>query len=208
MRVVGNALLWLLSVSVAAYAVIVYAFLPLGAAVEPSMRAGFATHATAVYLHAFAASVALLLGPLQFAAGFRREHPQIHRWLGRAYLGIGVLVGGISALYLAQFAHGGPAARMGFAALGVAWLYTGVRAFLAIRSAAVAEHRRWMIRNFALTFGAVMLRLYIPASVAAGADFDRAYAIVAWLCWVPNLLLAEWLSNRSGSRSGSPRPAL
>ena len=101
MRVVGNALLWFLSVSVAAYAVFVYAFLPLGAAVEPGMRAGFAAHATGVYLHAFAAAVALLLGPLQFSAGFRRNHAPIHRWLGRAYLGIGVLVGGVSALYLA-----------------------------------------------------------------------------------------------------------
>src|SRR5688572_29381206 len=128
MRVVGGILLWLLSLGVAVYAVAAYSFLPLGATIEPGMRAGFAAHATGVYLHAFAASVALLLGPLQFSMDFRRDHARIHRWLGRAYLGIGVLVGGLSALYLAQFAFGGPAARMGFSVLGLAWLYTGVRA--------------------------------------------------------------------------------
>ncbi|RPI59860.1 MAG: DUF2306 domain-containing protein [Lysobacterales bacterium] len=203
MRVVGRTLLWFLSVGVAAYALVAYAFLPLGTTVEPGMRAGFAVHATGVYVHAFAASVALLLGPLQFSASFRRDHARIHRWLGRAYLGIGVLIGGFSALYLAQFAYGGPAARIGFGVLGLAWLYTGVRAFLAIRSGAVAEHRRWMTRNFALTFAAVMLRLYLPVAVAAGADFELAYAIIAWLCWAPNLLIAEWLFN--GTQA--PRPA-
>jgi len=79
MRVVGTTLLWFLSIGVAVYAVAAYAFLPLGTTVEPSMRAGFAAHATGVYLHAFAASVALLLGPLQFSAGLRREHARIHR---------------------------------------------------------------------------------------------------------------------------------
>ena len=175
MRVAGRVLLWFLSIGVAAYAVFAYAFLPLGTTVEPGMR-----------------------------AGFRKDHARIHRWLGRAYLGFGVLVGGLSALYLAQFAYGGPAARIGFGALGLAWLYTGLRAFLAIRSGAVADHRRWMIRNFALTFAAVMLRLYLPVSLAAGADFERAYAVIAWLCWVPNLLLVEWLFNRSRP----PRPAI
>jgi uncharacterized membrane protein len=201
MRVVGRNVLWFLSIGVGVYALAAYSFLPLGTTVEPSMRAGFAAHATGVYLHAFAASVALLLGPLQFSARFRSKHAGIHRWLGRAYLAIGVLVGGLSALYLAQFAHGGAAARLGFGALGLAWLYTGVRAFLAIRAGAVAEHRRWMIRNFALTFAAVMLRVYLPVSIAAGAEFEQAYALIAWLCWVPNLLIAEWLFN---SRSPSP----
>jgi hypothetical protein len=120
MRVVGRALLWFFSVGVAAYAVVAYAFLPLGTTVEAGMRAGFAAHATGVYVHAFAASVALLLGPLQFSASFRRDHAHIHRWLGRVYLGIGVLIGGFSALYLAQFAYGGPVARIGFGALGLA----------------------------------------------------------------------------------------
>jgi hypothetical protein len=60
-----------------------------------------------------------------------------------------------------------------------------------------------MTRNFALTFAAVMLRLYLPIAVAAGADFELAYAIIAWLCWVPNLLVADWLLN--GTQV--PRPA-
>jgi hypothetical protein len=49
-----------------------------------------------------------------------------------------------------------------------------------------------MIRSFALTFAAVTLRLYLPASQIAGMPFPAAYSAIAWLCWVPNLLVAEW----------------
>jgi hypothetical protein len=54
-----------------------------------------------------------------------------------------------------------------------------------------------MIRNFALAFAAVMLRLYLPMAFAAGADFEESYRAIAWLCWVPNVLVAEWLVKRS-----------
>jgi uncharacterized membrane protein len=196
MRAVAAALLWFLSLSVAVYALAAYTLLPLGATIDPGMRPSFVAHATAVHLHAFAASTALLLGPLQLWTKLRAARPALHRWMGRAYLGIGVLVGGLSGLYLALFAYGGVSARLGFGALAAAWLYTGVRAFLAIRAGAVAEHRRWMCRNFALTFAAVMLRLYVPAAVVAGAEFEQAYTVIAWLCWVPNLLVIEWFLRR------------
>jgi uncharacterized membrane protein len=196
MRAVAAALLWFLSLSVAVYALAAYTLLPLGATIDAGMRPSFAAHATAVYLHAFAASTALLLGPLQLSTRLRAARPAVHRWTGRAYLAVGVLGGGLSGLYLAQFAYGGVAARLGFGALAAAWLYTGLRAFLAIRAGAVAEHRRWMFRNFALTFAAVMLRLYVPAAVVAGAEFEHAYTVIAWLCWVPNLLVIEWFLRR------------
>jgi hypothetical protein len=66
-------------------------------------------------------------------------------------------------------------------------------AYLAIREGDVTRHRRWMVRNFALTFAAVTLRLYLPASAGAGLGFGPAYAAIAWLCWVPNLVVAEWI---------------
>lgn len=191
MRATGTALLYLFSLSIGAYAAIGYGVAPLGALVHPDMKAEFVAHPLGVYLHVFSAAVALLLGPFQFWAGLRRDHIRIHRWSGRLYLGFGVLLGGLSGLYIAQFAFGGPVARLGFAMLAVCWLYTGLRGFLAIRRGAPGEHRRWMLRNFALAFAAVMLRLYVPATVAAGIDFAAAYAAIAWLCWLPNLLLVE-----------------
>jgi hypothetical protein len=58
-----------------------------------------------------------------------------------------------------------------------------------------------MVRNFALTFAAVTLRLWLPTAIIAGAPFELAYPVIAWLCWVPNLLLAELLLRQT------PHPA-
>jgi hypothetical protein len=66
-----------------------------------------------------------------------------------------------------------------------------------------------MIRNFALTYAAVTLRLWLALLIAgqgvfatgqfdAGAAFTNAYVIVPFLCWVPNILVAELLIARWG----------
>ena len=191
----GRILLYFLAFGVAGYAAFVYGVLPLGSLVHPDMQATFLAHSTGIYTHAFASIVALVLGPFQFSAHLRTKHTDLHRWLGRTYLAVGVLVGGLAGLYMSQYAYGGPVARLGFASLAIFWLYSGLRAYLAIRRGAVHEHRKWMVRNFALTFAAVMLRLYLPASMAAGIEFAVAYPVIAWLCWVPNVLFAEWRYN-------------
>lgn len=191
-----SACVYALALGVAAYAIWAYAFLPLGKLMGPEMRANFLAHRIGIYTHVFAATAALILGPLQFSAWLRRRHPRLHRMSGRVYLGVGVGCGGAAALYMSTFAYGGAAAKLGFATLAAAWLYTGFRAYRAIRAGAVAEHRRWIVRNFALTLAAVTLRIYLPISGLSGVPFALAYPVIAWLCWVPNLLVAEWAFAR------------
>lgn len=179
-----------LALAVVAYAILVYGFLPLGQMVSPETRANFQAQPVGIYTHVFASAVALLLGPLQFYRRLRQRLPRMHRMTGRIYL-LGVGLGGLAGLYMAMFAYGGIVAKLGFAALAVAWLYTGTQAYRAIRRGAIAEHQRWMIRNFALTLAAVTLRILLPTAGLAGISFVLAYPAIAWLCWVPNLLLAE-----------------
>jgi uncharacterized membrane protein len=190
------ALLILLSLGVAAYAVVVYALLPLGANLHPAMRAVFEAYPIGIYVHVFASAVALALGPFQFSARLRARRLNLHRWLGRIYLGVGVLIGGIAGLFMAFHAFGGPVAKLGFGLLAAGWLYTGARAYLAIRAGRVVVHRRWMVRNFALTFAAVTLRIYLPGAFISGTPMEVSYPVIAWLCWVPNLVVAEWLLRR------------
>jgi len=200
MRAVKFVIWYLLAIGVAGYAVFAYGFLPLGSVVHPDMKANFIQHSTGIYIHAFAAALAMLLGPLQFTTQIRERYTTWHRWLGRCYLGIGVLVGGLAGIYMAQFAYGGVMARLGFATLAIIWLYTGVRAYLAVRRGDIQQHHRWMIRNYALTFAAVTLRIYIPASMASDLEFDLVYPFIAWLCWLPNLVFVEW-RHVQGQRS-------
>jgi uncharacterized membrane protein len=193
-----------LCLGVSAYALAAYGFLPLGALLHPDMRASFEAHEAAIRLHIFASVAALALGPLQFSTGLRSRRPRLHRLMGRAYLGVGVLLGGASGLYVAQFAFGGAATRLAFTLLALAWLFTGWSAYAAIRRGEVVAHRAWMLRNFALTFAAVMLRLYLPVAMAGGIAFEAAYPVIAWLCWVPNLIAVEaWQRWRGIFRAGN-----
>lgn len=192
-RSAAAAAVLLLSLGVAGYALVMYSLVPLGKFLHPDMRAAFEANRAVVYVHVFASSVALILGPFQLMETLRARRLNLHRWMGRLYLGVGVLLGGLAGLHMAFFAYGGLVSQLGFGALAAAWLYTGLRAYLAIRAKDVALHRRWMLRNFALAFGAVTLRLWLPGSVAAGVPFELAYPAIAWLCWVPNLVVAEYL---------------
>jgi hypothetical protein len=150
--------------------------------------------------------VTLLLGPMQFMDGLRYRMPRLHILGGKVYL-FGVLIGGLAGLYMAFHAYGGIVATMGFAVLAVVWLLTGLWALLAIKRRRIVEHRNWMVRNFALAMAAVTLRAYLGIGVVAGVPFDTLYPILAWICWVPNLFVAEWIirsMNRTGTGGGEP----
>ena len=161
-------------------------------------RAVYMAHITMLMIHIVGAMLAILIGPFQFLPGLRKGRwLKVHRWLGRSYL-LCILFGGLSGLYMAQFAYGGIISRLGFAALAILWLYSGCRAYKHIRNKEIEQHRQWMIRNYALTFAGVMLRVWVPLSMGLGFDFVSSYMLIGWLCWVPNLLVAEWIIRRAG----------
>lgn len=194
MRLISSLIFFLLAIGTALYALVAYGLFPLGALVHPDMLTAFQTHVVGVYTHVFASLWALALGPFQFLPAIRQRRPMLHRWTGRIYL-IAVLVGGLSGLYLAQFSFGGMISHTGFTLLALVWLVSGVMAYRAIRRRDFTDHRRWMVRNYALTFAAVTLRLYLGVFLAAGVAFETFYPWLAWLCWIPNLLIAEWYFN-------------
>jgi uncharacterized membrane protein len=163
----------------------------------PQQRAVYVAHLTFLMTHIIASMLAILVGAFQFLPGLRKGRlTKIHRWLGRTYL-LSILFGGLSGLYMAQFAHGGIISELGFGVLACLWLYTGFRAYKDIRNKNVEGHRQWMIRNYALTFAGVMLRVWVPVSGATGIDFTTAYIAIAWLCWIPNLIFAQWVISRT-----------
>ncbi len=151
----------------------------------------FARH-TCLLLHASFSAIALLAGPWQFLPGWRSRWPAVHRWVGRIYC-MAVVAGWVASLPLAFHAQTGIVASAGFVALGVVWISTTAAAYLAIRSGQVTRHREWMIRSYAATAAAITLRSYLPMLMVAKVPLTTSYPLVAWLCWIPNLLLAEWL---------------
>jgi len=93
---------------------------------------------------------------------------------------------------IALNAAGGIVANAGFALLSVLWIAFAANAIRLTMAGRIAAHRRWIIRSFALTFAAVTLRLYIPGFLLGGMDYTAASSYLAWMCWAPNLIFAEW----------------
>lgn len=147
------------------------------------------------YSHILFGGIPLLLGWTQFSKKWRAKKLNLHRLFGKLYV-ITVLISGIAGLYISYYATGSVYTKLGFALLAIAWLVTTIMAYLAIKNKKINKHQKWMIRSYALTFAAVTLRLWLPILPLFGLDFDESYAIVAWLCWVPNLFFAELLVAR------------
>jgi uncharacterized membrane protein len=166
----------------------------------PEQKVVYMLHTTGLLMHIVGAMLAVMIGPFQFLPKSRsRRFLNVHRWLGRTYL-VAVLVGGLGGLYMAPLSYGGLPTHLGFASLGVLWLSSGWKAYRHIRRKEIEPHREWMMRNYALTFAGVMLRVWMPLLTTIGFEFLPSYLVVAWLCWVPNLLVAEWMIRRRRAR--------
>ncbi|MFN0180268.1 MAG: DUF2306 domain-containing protein [Gemmatimonadales bacterium] len=172
----------------------------------PDLAESFRAHAWGIGTHAGFGALAMVLGPWQFRRG-PGWHRGRHRWIGRGYLIACGLSGG-AGLYLAPYTFGGMTTHLGFGSLAVVLLLVSSLGFLAIRQRRVDAHREWMIRSYALIFAAVTLRFELPLLSAALGDFLPAYRIIAWMCWVPNLLAAEWYIRRTRTAARATLPTL
>jgi len=158
-----------------------------------------------LFVHVAGAATALLLGPLNFLTGVRRRLPWLHRWIGRTYV-VGCLVGAVGGLVSAFGTFAGPIATAGFGSLAVIWFIANVQGWRTAMARDFTGHRAWMIRSFAMTFGAVTLRLYLPLFPLLGVSFVDGYRAVSFLAWVPNLILAELYIR--GAFRAPQRPAV
>ena len=165
----------------------------------PELVDSFKARPWGIYPHVIVGMLGLALGPLQF-------HPRIqmrtalHRTIGKVYVGIAMLVG-LVGLYMAWYSFGGPITHMGFGLLAVGVLVTTWTAYRLVRARQFRKHREWMIRSYALMFGAVTLRLWLPLFIIGyQGQFLPAYRWIAWVSWVPNLLVAELYIRRTRTR--------
>jgi len=200
MRKISWGVMTALAAIIAVYAIAVLAVPSMR---PPFLQQRFLIMPVAATLHLSASAVALLAGALQHNSTIRGRFLDFHRWLGRTYV-VAVLFGGIAAFALATASQYGLPTHVGFGLLAVLWLTATGMAYWRIRAGDQASHQRWMIRSYALTFAAVTLRIYLPVSQIVGIPFEPAYQTIAWLCWVPNLVVAEWLILQRRERVSVP----
>jgi uncharacterized membrane protein len=191
-RRIGWALLLLGAVLAAAHAVIVVTVDGYG---DPISKARMFAIPAVGYAHMLGGAIASIIGPFQFLKSIRRRHPRWHVWMGRVYLTL-VAASALAGLYLSPGSYASNTFGIAFILLALAWLYTGTKAYMTIRARDVEAHRRWMIRNYALTYSAVTLRFQMPLLILGGMSPVLALNVVGWTCWVPTLIAVEWWMRR------------
>jgi hypothetical protein len=152
----------------------------------------------AYYSHVLISGIILVAGFFQLFPKSSSKYKRIHRIMGYIYV-MGILFfaapGGV---VMSLFIGRGAWVLASFITLSILWFYFTSKAFSEIRKRDIAAHKLWMWRSYALTFSAVTLRLYIFIT-SYGFDLSKsqAYATLAWMSWVPNLILVEILMKRS-----------
>lgn len=150
------------------------------------------------YSHVLIAGLILVAGLFQLHPASRSRFSKAHKLVGYFYVMGILLFSAPGALVMSLFINRGPMVLASFILQSLLWFYFTAMAFQRVRTGDIAAHREWMWRSYALTFAAVTLRVYI-FFVSWSYDLSQptAYATLAWLSWVPNLLIVEVFINRS-----------
>lgn len=179
--------------------------------------AGFPPYYPALVAHTVFGSVAMLTCCLQMWPWLRRRHPLVHQRIGRLYVFGGVVPAGLMGLTIGGISPFGPVLRVSNVLLAMIWLGVTLTGFRMARQDRLDEHRRWMIRSFALTMSVITNRVwgvvwYLALSPQLATTFGGSETLMVqaiaglsgWLGWVLPLLAAElWLERGTYRRRAS-----
>jgi hypothetical protein len=153
---------------------------------------------TAFYIHVFTSCFCLLAGFTQFSPSLLRTC--WHRKMGTFYIFVVLTMAAPSGLVMSFFANGGLWSIAAFVLLSLLWLISTGMALYTVKRKKYAKHGAWMIISYALTLSALTLRAWkwglVNLSVINWRPMEL-YQIVAWLGWVPNLLIALWIIKKN-----------
>ena len=155
----------------------------------------------AFYIHIIFGGIALIVGWLQFSSKLRSKNVKAHRFVGKIYIA-SALFSSFSGFYIALFADGGFWTSLGFSFLSIVWLGTTLMAYLTIRKQQIVRHQVLMTYSYAACFAAVTLRIWLPILILVIGHYGKAYLVVAWLSWIPNLLVAFLITKKLIRKSG------
>lgn len=156
---------------------------------------------SAFYVHVISSCICLIAGFTQFSDRLLRSFPKLHRIIGRVYVGVILLLSGPSGFIMSLYANGGLISKSAFSILSVLWILFTYSGFYYVKKGDIKNHRKFMIRSFALTLSALTLRAWKFGIVFAFRPPPMdVYMIVAWLGWVPNFLFAEWYIRKTFKR--------
>ena len=159
-------------------------------------------------LHGIPGALALLLGAFQFSSRLRARYLQVHRVMGRIYVGC-VAISAPVAVAVA-IALPIPTLLMGATIQAMGWVVTTATGLYCIRTGRIQQHREWMMRSypFAAVFVVVRVLVAIPAIARMGELGLAAvvWSVIATACFLPSFVIA-WQALAASRRPVKARAA-
>lgn len=162
----------------------------------------------AFFIHVYASMLVLFAGFTQFSKKLLRSNPRLHRTFGYIYVTNVLLITGPAGLVMGFYANGGLISRIAFVFLAILWIFFTSMALVKAKQKNFKAHRHYMIRSYALTLSAITLRAwkYSITNTMTLPPMD-VYRVVAWLGWVVNIVVAEYIIRKS-KRTGQKKSLL
>ncbi|GAB3070246.1 DUF2306 domain-containing protein [Pedococcus soli] len=183
-----------------------------GTVPDDDLAEKYVAHPWLAYGHIVPGVVYLLGAPLQLSHRFRSRHYRLHRRLGRVLLGCALLSGVLSVVLGVVFAWGGGAETTATAVFGSWFVVALLLAFRAIRRGQVRQHRRWMVRAFAVGLGVATIRIWVGlfTGIQIGLlgmgdetmPVRATFGIAFWLGLSMHVAFAEWWLRRTPDLDG------
>jgi uncharacterized membrane protein YozB (DUF420 family) len=176
--------------------------------------AGFAAHYWVLVAHITFGTIAIVSVVLQIWPWLRRTHPVAHRRIGRAYVFAGVLPSAAMAVTIGAVSPFGPVVGTLDVVAALLWLGFTIAGWRAVRQRRFADHRKWMIRSFAMCMNTLMTRALSPLGFLLvmprmGDDKDAMILSAATVSGVLSvltlLLLSQWWLDRKPKKPAIAR---
>lgn len=149
------------------------------------------------YSHVYSSIFVLLAGFVSIVVGSDSQYPKLHRFSGKIYIFLLLFFAAPSGIYMGFLANGGIFAKISFVILGIFWWFATYKAYFEIRNRNFRNHKIWMYRSYALALSAITLRIWKVVLVYFFHPNPMdVYEIIAWLGWIPNIILVEILIRK------------
>ncbi len=160
-----------------------------------SIEYGYAKNPFLTLLHILPGMIFLVLGALQFVKKIRLNYINFHRWSGRIYLSLGLVIGlsAIAMSYTIRF--GGYVETAAVTVFGSFFLFSLGKAYCHIRRKEFASHREWMIRAYAIGLAVATMRPIIGLFFAfSNIPFHEFFGYIFWIAFILHAFVAEkWI---------------
>jgi uncharacterized membrane protein YozB (DUF420 family) len=168
-------------------------------------------------LHVLGVSLVMITCVIQVWPGLRKRWPRVHRYSGRVYV-IGVMLAAIAGLILVVFWPFSVNTTFVQVGLAIPWIGITGYGWILARQRRFADHRRWMLRSFAISISFPLSETFMPlVQMALGTQLhsrlagsqniltQMSIAADSWLGFLIAYLAVDWWLDRDLRRRSARR---